>query len=503
MHVSCLILGLSALALLAVLPEAAPEPRLEDTPEWISRLFAGADTAVRPAGRMKLLGGTDLGEAGGSAIVEVRYPGLDRKDAFGRARLFLPPALRSDPASRAPVLHNAGYELDEESGKRLAARGYLVSTPHAHPLNPLGRGVHLDQAILHVVRALPFADPGRVAIQGGSAGGWMTLMLAADAFPLVWVAPDVPPIHWGYNAAYIADWQELAGPPPGSDRPRMPVLQVVGPIAEQSRELYGMPFESATYLAVSPLSRLETITAPTQVTFSTADMLVPIAQVGREFIRTHDPKLFPEGFTIAMSERFPAQNGRRTLLEALPRSSREVFVLPAPPSPVRMVLEGPLAGEPHRVALPFSKSRTWSVVILDEGPVEPDVGHFKYAWALDREGFREWAEKRGVREEQLTQRKLECLMKRVLGEPSRPYRVRDAEGHEYEANALDYPEAERGDVLLGLRAFAGEDACALRLFWLYRRLPARLKALGPSLGSGDAEGVRKRLDEAYQAFSSG
>ena len=41
-------------------------------------------------------------------------------------------------------------------------------------------------------------------------------MLAADAFPLVWAMPDVPPIHWGYNAAYIGEQQPLAGPPPGS-----------------------------------------------------------------------------------------------------------------------------------------------------------------------------------------------------------------------------------------------------------------------------------------------
>lgn len=492
-HALGLCVVLCAVAVCAVLPEAAAEPTVADTPEWIVNRFPHTGDPDRLTHRLKLVGGTDMGASGGSVIVELRYPGLDGKDATGMARIFLPPALRADPSARVPMIHNAGYELDEGSGKAPAQRGYLVSTPHAHPLNPLGRCVHLDRAILHAVKALPFVDARRVSIQGGSAGGWMTLMLAADAFPLVWVAPDVPPIHWGYNAAYIGENQKLAGPASGSDKPRMPVLQAVGPIADQSRDLYGVPFDHPGYVAVSPIGRLDTITAPTQVTFSTADMLVPIAQVGKELIRPHDPKLFPEGFSIAMSSRFPAPGGKRTLLEALPKQAREVFILPSPPSPVIMKLDGQLDGQPYKATLPFSRSKVWSIVILDEGPVEPEVGHFKYAWALDREPFRQWAEEQGVRPDQLTRRKLEGLMHRVLGEPMLPMKARDAQGREYAANLLDYAEAERADVLLSLRAFAEDDACALRLQRLYRALPRRLKALGPSLGKGDAQGVRQAL----------
>jgi hypothetical protein len=491
MHALPVAAALLAVALLVVAPEADASPA-ESAP-WVERLFPHTGAPGRLAQRLKRVATADHGLAGGSVIVEIRYPDLRRQDQTGMARIFLPPVLRANPGATAPLIHNAGYELDEASGQALASRGYVVTTSHAHPLNPLGRCVHLDQAILHAARALSFVDARRVSIQGGSAGGWMTLMLAADAFPLVWVAPDVPPIHWGYNAAYIADSQRLAGPAPGSDKPRMPVVQIVGPIADQSRDLYGVPFESPAYLAVSPIGRLAAITAPTQVTFSTADMLVPIAQVGKELIRAHDPKLLPEGFTIAMSDRFPAPNGRRTLLEALPRRDRELTIVPSPAAPVRLMLDGSTQGQPHKAALQFSKSKVWSIVILDEGPVEPEVGHFKYAWALDREPFKRWAEAQGAHAAQLTKRKLEGLMRRVIGETMPPLTARDAQGREYAANLLDYPEAERADVLLGLREFAEDDVCAVRLCDLYRALPRRLKALGPSLGQGDADGVRRAL----------
>ncbi|MCC6443157.1 MAG: hypothetical protein IT210_06845 [Armatimonadetes bacterium] len=464
-------------------------------PEWLTWWLARSGQPDRRRLRLLAAGEMDIaGRAGGWATVELAYPGLDGKEETGQARLFLPPALRDDPARRVSLIHAAGYEVDENGAAPWLAKGYAVSTPHAHPLNPLGRGVGLDRAILHTARGLPFVRPGRVAIMGGSAGGWMTLMLAAETFPLVWAMPDVPPIHWGYNADYIARHQAMAAAPAGSDRPRLPVLLAVGPIAEQSRTLYGMPYESEAFLSTSPLAHLETITAPTQVTFSTADMLVPIDQVGNALVRPWDAEAFPEGFSTAMSERFPGAGGSRTLLEALPPERYALLNAPTVGRPSRLRPDGSSEGKAGPLTLPFSGDKTWSIVVIDEGPVEPEVGHFKYHWTLDREPFRRWAESQGIRADQLTGPKLERLMRRLQGEPWRPFRARPGgQGEEIVAGALDFPEAERADALLGLTAFAEGDTCALRLARLYRDLPTALKVFGERLGDGTAAEVRTHL----------
>jgi hypothetical protein len=274
----------------------------------------------------------------------------------------------------------------------------------------------------------------------------------------------------------------------------MPVLQVVGPIADQSRDLYGQPFDSPAYLAASPLAHVDTITAPTLVTFSTADMLVPVEQAGAEFVRPCAPSMFPAGFSSALTGRFPAVRGGRTLLGAVPPARREVFVIQAPEKASRLGPDGAAQGPAHPAALPFSRTRVLSIVVLDEGPKEPAVGHFKYAWSLDHEPFRKWAEAQGVRAEQLTPAKLERLMKRMKGEPWVPMRARPGnKGRELVANQLDYPEAERADVLLGLAAFAEDDARAETLGRTYAKLPAGLKELGPRLGNGKAQSVRDAL----------
>jgi len=467
-------------------------------PEWLARLFPWTGRPDRLAHRLRRIDATEMdveGRLAGAVIVELTYPGLDGQDEIGQARIFLPPAVRDDPQRRVPLIHAAGYEIDEAGAAGLMAKGYAVCTPHAHPLNPLGRGVNLDRAILHAVSRLPCIDPLRVSVQGGSAGGWMTLMLAADAFPLVWAMPDVPPIHWGYNAAYISEHQQMAAAPAGSDPPRLPVLLAVGIVAEQSKTLYGMPFESATYLAISPLAHLDTVTAPTLVTFSTADMLVPIDQVGKDLVQPFDAKAFPEGFSTAMTGRFPGVGGARTLLKALGPERYALFRLPPIANPTRFGPDGAPQGEARPIVLPFSREKTWNIVVIDEGPVEPTVGHFKYHWALDREPFRKWVEARGVTANQLTRSKLERLMKRLRGEPWRPLRVRPGgKGNEIAGNLLDYAEAERADVLLGLAAFATDDACAHRLAQLYAGLPPALKQLGDRLGDGTAAGVRAAID---------
>ena len=226
-------------------------------------------------------------------------------------------------------------------------------------------------------------------------------------------------------------------------------------------------------------------------------MLVPIDQVSPDLVQPFDAKLFPEGFSTAMTDRFPGVDGKRTLLEALPREQYALFVLPASDTPARLGPDGGPQGEATPLVLPFSKDRVWSIVVVDEGPIEPTLGHFKYHWAVDHEPFRRWAEERGVTADQLTKRKLERLMQRLRGEPWLPLRVRPGRaGEEIAGNQLDYPEAERADVLLGLQAFAADDARAIRLAQLYAGLPANLKALGDRLGDGAPADVRARLQTA-------
>lgn len=472
-----------------------------DLPQWLVDLFPYDGDPDECEHRLKRLSAEEVTVGDltvGQVTCELLYRDILGQTQTGKARFFLPKTLGEESGARAPLMCNAGYEVDAAGASAFVREGMVVSTQHADPRNPLDRGPNLDTAVLHAARALPFVDNSKVAIQGGSAGGYMTLMLAAESFPLTCAAPLVPPVDVGYNAAYFVHNRDTAtAVPEGSDQPTLLVLTVVIPIADAASMLLGNDMGTDSWRCSSPIAHVDTIAAPTQVVWSTADILVPIDQVSRDLVRAREPGLLPEAFTTDPADIMARPEEHATLVDALPEEAYELIVVPLPEdAPVLHFEQTP--EKPFVVIdVPFSRERTWSLVVIDEGPVEPDVGHFRHALMPDQEPFRRWAMERGAQPEQLTPEKLRRLMMRLLGQEYRPFTIQP-EGTEQPTPAvrLDFPEAERADVLAGLRAFAQEDACAERLAAAYGDLPEELKALGEALGDGTPDSVRKALQEA-------
>lgn len=459
-------------------------------PQWLAQLFPHTEAPDECAHRFRRIEAIEVpvGEAtGGQVTVEFLHRVVTGEVETARARVFLPPQLRADPKAQLPLVCSVGYEAELDGAMALLSQGFVVSTPHAHGENPLGRGPNLDIALLHAVRALAFIDNERVMIQGGSAGGYTALMVAAEAFPVLCVMPDVPPVNWGYNAAYFCrNGEEATRIDPATGQPSMRVLHVVLPIGQAGVESLGSDTDGASWLMSSPLEHLETLTAPIQAVWSTADMLVPVDQVGPQFTRGRDAGLFPQSFTTDLNQLMKRPETRRTLMQALPDEVREVFVVPVPDAPV-LEYEIEPDGPPAPIDLPFSPARTWSIVIIDEGPAEPDCGHFRYALTCSHEAFRAWALGRGLAAEQLTLEQLRRLMMRLQGAEYRPFTVQpEGCARPIDGVRLDFPEAERQDVTAGLMAFSRDGERAQRLAEFYGQLPGELKRLGEKLGGTPA-----------------
>src|SRR5262249_42059405 len=137
----------------------------------------------------------------------------------------------------------------------------------------------------------------RVIIGGGSAGGWATLMLAAETFPLAGAGADVPPVNWGYNGAYFFKQLDRGGPSNGS-APKVPAMYGVGTMLNQCVSIYGSDFDDQPWFADSPIAHVATITCPVSVYWSTADVLVPINQIGERWVQPFAKSKFPDGFSM-------------------------------------------------------------------------------------------------------------------------------------------------------------------------------------------------------------
>ena len=167
----------------------------------------------------------------------------------------------------------------------------------------------------------------------------MTLLLAAETFPLAGAAPDVPPVNWCYNGAYLFKQLDKAGPA-GGKTARLPAVYGVGTLLKPCLSVYGENYDDPRWIAASPVAHVSTITCPVSVYFSTADMLVPINQVGAQWVQAFDKSKFPDGFTMDQETLTASREGRLRLVDVLPESAYEIFKLAVPEGTSRHNLPG-------------------------------------------------------------------------------------------------------------------------------------------------------------------
>ena len=439
-------------------------------PAWVETLFTNLASAT--VSRLRLIESALVSATPqpiAKALVEYTYLDTMGQEKLGKAKLYLPAGVQ-DGTTRFPLYYSAGYELDDHSSLMHMQRGFVVISPRDLKDNPLVQTINPDAALLHIARALPFVDDARVVIGGGSAGGYMTLMLAAETFPLAGAAADVPPVNWGYNAAYFLqrkNWNKSGDQ--ASKTPDLPVFSSVAPIAEQAAKVYGDNTDDPIWFRNAPLSQLDTITCPVLVYWSTADMLVPIDQVGKDWVRPFDPAAFPQGFTMDPDKLCATPEGRLRALDALSAADYELFTLSE--EQVRRLIPGK-DGSRESPELPFSHTKRWSIVILDEGAPQPQVGHVEHPVPWMRNTFIDQMTTGKIPATQLTLVKLERLMDRYAGKEWLPTRLKH----------LDLRDSERADVIRGLRLYVAAGADNAATFSdLYGQLPADRQVLEPDV----------------------
>ncbi len=439
------------------------------SPAWV-RAVAERLTSVNPS-RLKVTADTLVpGSSSATAklLVSFTYRDFHGQEKEARAKIYLPESIQTRKDAKFPLYFNAGYEMADGAEQEFIKRGWIVVSPRELESNPLIRTTNPDVALLHLARSIPWVDDARVSIGGGSAGGWMTLLLAAETFPLAGAAPDVPPVNLAYNIAYFFKQLDKAGPSKAGG-PRVPALFSVGTMLKPSVGVYGEDYDNETWLADSPVAVASTITCPISVYFSTADILVPINQVGQQWVQPFDKSQFPDGFTMDPEKLLERRDHRLRLMDVLPESACEIFRLSIPPETSRHNQPGG-AGHPTTCELPLSAGKLWSIAIIDEGPPVPDIDHRKYDLMPTRHAFFDHVAIGKIATDQLTTVKLDRLLARYAAKEWLPSRLKH----------LDTPESERTDIERGLRTYVmASPANAHRFVDLYTRLPADKQVLRP------------------------
>jgi hypothetical protein len=439
-------------------------------------------------------------------VVTVNVPYLDvrGKPKQGQARIFV---RRDDLESGKPrpAIFSAYYELDMGRVRKWCKQGWVLATPHYGQYareTSIGDGFNLDHAIVEWVRRLPFVDRTRLHVDGNSQGAYVALALAADFLPVEAVTADAPIINWDYSLCYLQTNKAAAefGQSDYEKSP-LPFLCPVIPLADQAYGIFGSNLTSDTYYDLSPLSYLGRIASPVLVTWSTADMLVPLEQATRTRLGKFDRTRFPAKYVRDFNSLTKCDKARKVFDEAVPADRIHWEVLPLPENTYEFVMAMATKGQkqpakkPAYRDLPWSSTHQWSFCLLDEGGPAPLAGHRRCIWSAFPDSFVAAHKQKPLCLALLNQAKLDYLLQRYMHQVDHAPKLADGNN----ANRLNYDLLEKRDVLAGLLDYASVgNAYARNLIALYGS--ASRRPFGTAL---DIASLQKQKDFLDQKLSAG
>jgi hypothetical protein len=425
----------------------------------------------------------------GYVTAEMPYLDVHGHTKMGQGRLIV---RQQDLAANKPIplFCHVHYEKDVGGAKHWCKLGWAVTTAHygkegnGYPIDVSpGDGFNLARAVIQWARRIPFIDRTHVHIDGGSQGGYMALAMSADFFPVAAATADFPVVNWAYNFSYFEANKALSKyPQTDMKNSPFPFLCAVTGLVDDSYKVFGNDLKSETWYYLSPISYLDAITNPVLVMCATGDMLVPLEQMTRKHLPPFDPTRFPEGYKRDFDSLTLCEPARKTFEELLPPEKVWVHMQPLQEDSFEVTLpmftkeEKKPEKRPKNIDRPWSKDHQWSLCYLDEGGPSPYASHATYEWDITPDSFVEAHRTATPPPGLLTASKLDRLMQRYAGQVRNLPKLADGQP----ANRLNYPDAEKRDVLAGLLDYAQlGESYAERLQSLYHE--TALKPFGDTL----------------------
>jgi len=420
-------------------------------------------------------------------MVTIPYLGMSGDKIEGQAKFYCKPDLL-DSKNKIPVYCGVHYESSQKTIKKYCDAGFAVVTPcfDKIPIEfPFGNSYNFNIAMIQWVRRLPFVDHSKLIFGGISGGGYMTLAMGSEFFPLAALVSDLPCVNWDYGCNYLLANQKSSGCLLPKDKKRpLPVLAFIAPGANLATAIFGNDLSSDTWYILSPISYVNRITAPIMVTAATGDMLCTIDMFTPKQFFTLDKKLFPKDYVRDFKKLTSSSRSRKTLVESISGKKLETHIIPIPknihqftPNDKKILDDTAYDLPPQKeIDRPWSKDKQWNLVILNEGAPLPHIGHNRYYWNTNPRSFVSYYKNQSPQVEQLNSEKFQRLLERYSGKLSDVAILATGKP----ANRLNYKKLEQLDVLTGLLAYARiSPKHAKRVKDLYR--VSALKPFGKTL----------------------
>ena len=285
--------------------------------------------------------------------------------------------------------------------RRYLEQGWAVASPT--DVLPSHNGLLTDDdlvfnnAALYALRHMEEFDNQRIAIVGGSAGGYTTLMLSALQMGNCTSIATAPIANVYFNFYQYFQMAQRDDAPFFLKLVRdsfTPILDNFPDINDTER-----------WKSFSAVGLADCFNSPLVITHVTSDILVPVDQITREFTYANEGESMPKDFSTRLSEDNPGVLGH-SLADELPVELTHVE---------HIIIEDLDADSD----LPYNEEKLFNINIYDDGPTESYGSHRATSGTgvVDDVPYLKAMFERGLAQNEiLTEGKLLLLLERYMGE---------------------------------------------------------------------------------------
>ncbi|KJK28335.1 alpha/beta hydrolase family protein [Paenibacillus polymyxa] len=319
--------------------------------------------------------------------IDIKYISKDNIVDTRQMRLYIP----KDAEQPIPVIYIPHYEMTEDAVelRKYLAEGWMVASPTKFDNKYNGQltddDLVFNNAALYTLRHMEEVDHQRIALVGGSAGGYTTLMLNALQMGINASIANSPIANVYFNFyQYFPEGNQLNNNKMGwvmlkglfkmitaeitakemlktmMDLP-IPFLGMVSGMFEPILDNFPDKEDIARWEAFSPVALANHFSSPLVINHVTSDVLVPVDQISRRFTYEENGSSMPEGFSTRLNSSYPGVLGH-TLEEELPSDlTRTVHIIITDPDKDSI--------------LPYDSKKPFNLNIYDDGTVESYGSH--------------------------------------------------------------------------------------------------------------------------------
>ena len=209
-----------------------------------------------------------------------------------------------------PLIYIPHYEIDENTVDfhQYMNHGWAVASPvfsNEYNSEVTGNDLVFNNAALYYIRHMNGIDKERIAIVGGSAGGYMSLMLNMLQMGTCASIANSPIANVYYNLyVYFHACDEL-NKASSFNSITMPIQMLISKSFRPNLDNFPDVCDADRWAALSPVGLAKCISNPIVVNHYTGDILVPVDQITKKYTYSERNKAFPIDFPIEMGSDYP------------------------------------------------------------------------------------------------------------------------------------------------------------------------------------------------------